>query len=127
MIVPTNGRIVWYYPGSADPLATVLSAHAHPQPLAAIVAWVWNNHMVNLVVFTPDGTAPVARTSVMLLQDDDAAPEGQSYCAWMPYQLGQAARAEAAEAKIQTVNPVPQPPSPQATQQTPAAVNTSHS
>ena len=86
MISPTVGRIVWYY-----------VAPDHP-PLAAIVVHVLDDRQVNLTVFGRDGGTH-GRRHVPLLQDDDPAPTGE-HAAWMPYQMGQAARAEAAEAKL---------------------------
>ena len=84
MIKPTPGRVVWYLPG------------AERQPgegddvFAAIVTRVWDDRMVNLTVFRPDGTT-VSRTSVKLLQDDDQEDFlGQPHATWMPYQIGQA-------------------------------------
>lgn len=91
MINPTVGRVVWYWPGQVgDP-----GFGSGPQ--AAIVTHVWSDRMVNLAVFAPNGTH-YSRTSVVLIQpgDDGAAP-GRPYCAWMPYQLGQAAKTDAAE------------------------------
>jgi len=84
MIKPTVGRVVWFY-GSKAP----------EEPLAAIVAKVHSDQLVNLMVIDQNGGTN-GRTSVQLLQDDDK-PEADFWCAWMPYQLGQAARTEAAE------------------------------
>lgn len=101
MIKPSNGRIVWYTPsrpsGDFDSDACIVQ-HDKLKPLAAMVVHVWGDRMVNLVVFDSNGTA-TPRTSVELLQDDDGKPEGGRFCSWMPYQLGQAAKTEAAEAK----------------------------
>lgn len=81
MIEPSNGRIVLF----------------GPEKLAAIVTHVHSERMVNLCVFSPEGI-PIPRTSVPLLQDEDEAPIGtHSYCQWMPYQKGQAAKTEALE------------------------------
>ena len=93
MIKPTIGRVVWFQPGKApdQPL--------HDQPFAALVAYVWNDRMVNLAYFNKNGE-PRNATSVMLLQDDDPAPDCGHFAQWMPYQKGQAARTEAAEAKV---------------------------
>lgn len=85
MIKPTVGRVVWYY-----------SSKAPDTPFAAMIAHVHNDRMVNLMVVEQDGDT-YGRSSVPLLQDDDK-PSGAFWCAWMPYQLGQAARTEAAEA-----------------------------
>lgn len=54
---------------------------------------VWNDRLVNLTVAGHDGSMH-ARTSVPLLQDDDAAPATGAYAAWMPYQVGQAKKHE---------------------------------
>jgi hypothetical protein len=91
MIKPTNGRIVWFTPGPRDAIGRYDTA----QPLAAIVTHVVNDRMVNLCVFDSAGNA-AARTSVPLLQDGDDRPEG-CFAEWMPYQKGQAAKAEALE------------------------------
>jgi hypothetical protein len=95
MITPTVGRVVWFAPARGDTAMTF----GVDQPCAALVAYVWNDRMVNLAVFDHNG-AFHARTSVPLLQDDDAKPEGGYFATWMPYQKGQAAKTEAAEAKL---------------------------
>ena len=98
MIPPSHGRIVWYTParksGDFDSDGQV-TQHDKQKPLAAMVVHVWSDRLVNLVVFDSNGTAH-ARTSVDLLQGDDADPVLGRFCSWMPYQLGQAARSEAA-------------------------------
>lgn len=93
MIQPTPGRIVWFtpYKGDAD-----IAHHDKSQPLAAIVVYAWGERYVNLTVFDQNG-ATHARTSVLLLQDDDPAPDIGLYAQWMPYQKGQAAKADAKE------------------------------
>ena len=97
MIPPSNGRIVWYTP--AVPIGDFdsdrgICQHSRATPLAAMVVHVWNDRMVNLVVFDSNGM-PMPRTSVTLLQDDDVGSEGGRFCQWMPFQLGQAAKAKA--------------------------------
>lgn len=89
MIKPTVGRVVWFYPAGSKPT---------DPPLAAIVTAVWGDRMVNLAVFERNGV-PMSHppTSVTLVQEGDPIPTGLFYCTWMPYQLGQAARTEAAE------------------------------
>lgn len=86
-IAPTIGRVVWYRPASAEDFGN------SGQPLAAIVAHVWNDRMVNLCVIDPNGV-PMKRTSVTLKQGDDLdnISEGNAFCEWMPYQIGQAAK-----------------------------------
>ena len=74
MIQPTVGRIVWYYPA------------CDTTPRAAIIAYVHDDHMVNLAVFDTNGT-PYSRISVTLVQPEDPARPDQSYCRWMPYQV----------------------------------------
>jgi hypothetical protein len=87
MISPTPGRIVWYRPASHESII----AHGS-DPLAAMVVAVWHDRMVNLTVWDANGCQH-SRTSVQLLQDGDVS-HGGSYCEWMPYQKGQAAKAE---------------------------------
>lgn len=85
MIKPTVGRIVLFHPGVPGPANT----------LAAIVAFVHSDSMVTLTVFGADGS-PRSEQSVPLVQQNEESP-GHRWCEWMPYQLGQAAKTEAAE------------------------------
>lgn len=95
MIKPTVGRVVWFHPNGSSP------ANDGVQPLAALVAYVWGDAMVNIAGFDSNGL-PFSRTSVMLVQDDSPAtnPGGAPWCEWMPYQKGQAAKTEALEAQL---------------------------
>lgn len=80
VIEPTPGRVLWFYPASDDArLATLSEA-----PLAAIVAKVISDRMVNLMVVADDGH-PVGRVSQTLVQDGDTVPQ-RPYATWMPYQ-----------------------------------------
>jgi hypothetical protein len=94
MIQPTIGRVVWFTPQHG-------TAHQNDveQPLAALVAYVHSDRLINIGFFDQDGVAHAA-SSVALLQDDDAKPEAGRFCTWMPYQKGQAAKTEAAEASL---------------------------
>lgn len=95
MIKPTVGRVVWYRPGKNDYYEMAIHGS---QPLAAIVAFVWSDTLVNLTVSDHDG-ATHKRTSVYLDQPGAGVVRALPYCEWMPYQKGQAARTDAAEAK----------------------------
>jgi len=96
MISPTNGRVVLYTPYDTN---DHLAQHDKTKPLAAIVTHVWHDRLVNLTVFDSNGMSQ-GRTSVKLLQDDDARPELGGFCEWMPYQKGQAAKTEAIEKEL---------------------------
>jgi RyR domain len=99
MIQPTVGRVVWFYPS----IGSVQAGFAAPdggQPLAAIIARVWSDRMVNLTVFDANGVAH-SRPSVRLLQEGDARDSDGYYAEWMPYQVGQAKKAEAEKAEVQ--------------------------
>lgn len=86
-IEPTVGRVVWYYPAKNEP-----SGAASAGPFAAIVARVLpNGTHVNVMVIDPEGV-PSNRTHVRLVQEGEELPAGDPYCAWMPYQIGQARR-----------------------------------
>jgi hypothetical protein len=89
MISPTIGRVVWFYEHGATQL------QANEQPCSAQVAYVHSDRCINIGYFDHNGVAK-SQTSVPLLQDDDDAPAG-FFCMWMPYQKGQAAKAEALE------------------------------
>lgn len=99
MIRPTVGRVVWFYPAGSSP---------GNQPLAAIIAHVHSDTRVNLAIFDPNGV-PMADppTSIPLAQDEDGMPASGFYCMWMPYQKGQAAKAEALESKLSTCETTP--------------------
>jgi hypothetical protein len=91
MIKPTVGRVVLY-----TPLPQMERTFPHEQPFAAIITYVWNDGLVNLLVMRDDG-ATFPKTSVPLVHEGEPA---QGQCGWMPYQKGQAAKTEAAEAKV---------------------------
>jgi hypothetical protein len=94
MIKPTVGRVVWFTPQKGnDPRWDVA------QPLCASVVYVHGDRCINIAYFDPLGGAHSA-VSVPLLQDDDAKPEDGYFCSWMPYQKGQAAKAEQLEKQI---------------------------
>jgi hypothetical protein len=88
IITPTNGRIVWFTPGS-DFLG---SWHDIQKPLAAMICHVWGDRMVNLDVTDSNGIHwPV--TSVDLVQPGDQAKlYGARYCEWMPFQKANAGK-----------------------------------
>lgn len=90
MIKPTVGRIVYYIPPAEQDPAYHISTNG-TEPLAAIVACVHSDTMLNLAVFDCNGT-PHARTSVPLVQPNEATPEHGDYCYWMPYQVTQASQ-----------------------------------
>lgn len=85
MMAPTIGRIVHYYPGIAD-----LTPNGD-QPMAAIIASVWSDRLVNLMVIDASGI-PVNRTSIRLVQAGDPPPrDGESCCMWPALRAEQAA------------------------------------
>lgn len=87
MIKPTVGRVVWYQTGNPQ-----------DQPNAAIVAYVYTDRCVNLMVINANGDN-YSRQRVFLRQDDDLIPDG-FYAEWMPYQKGQAAKTEGLQAEL---------------------------
>lgn len=91
MIHPTPGRIVWFHPNGIT-LPPNFAYSDSEQPLAAVIAYVHSDRMVNLSVFDQNGMG-YSLADVTLLQDDDATPNGFAYAEWMPYQKGQAAKA----------------------------------
>lgn len=83
MITPTIGRVVWYTPHESEGLTDDKS-----QPLAAMVCYVHNQELVNLVVHDANGHS-YSKTSITLFQGDATeCPAGS--CCWMPYQQAQA-------------------------------------
>jgi hypothetical protein len=100
MIKPTVGRIVWYRPSEFDRTQMTVHDQGHPseQPLAATVAYVWSDTLVNLTVSDHNG-ATHQRTSVFLDQGEGHGGYN-AWCEWMPYQKGQAAKTEMLEKRI---------------------------
>ena len=97
MIKPTIGRVVWLWPSAelqANPNLN-LAYSDKTMPLAATVAYVWSDRLVNLSAVDQNGK-PFGLTSVTLLQGDETYNPMGSYCEWMPYQKGQARRDAAA-------------------------------
>jgi hypothetical protein len=83
VIKPTVGRVVWYWLAKASP---------QRQPLAAIVASVKSDTLVNLSVIDAEGNQR-GEIDVPLIQDGHERPSTH-FCEWMPYQKGQAAKTE---------------------------------
>lgn len=83
MIKPTVGRVLWFHAGGD-----------HDTTRAAIVAAVNDDGTVNLATFESTGSVH-PQISVPLIQDGAERPgPGAGWCEWMPYQIGQAAKAE---------------------------------
>lgn len=99
-IIPTVGRVVWYYPTGYDDIAAPTNAQC---PLAAIIAHVWSDSCVNLAVFDTNGVSH-SRTSVLLVQEGENRPSG-GFCEWMPYQKGQAAKTDELKAALKATPP----------------------
>ncbi len=93
VIAPTPGRIVWYHPAEHDGIARL-----NGNPLSAQIAGIHNERLVNLAVLDAYGNWQ-QRSQVELVQPDTTAPN-HAHATWMPYQVGQAAKTEAAEAAL---------------------------
>lgn len=103
MIKPTPGRIVWYRPSAKDLDGAFISHHGGLDPamkvlgnapLSAQIVGVQNDRLVNLIVFDAEGWG-FPRLNVPLMQDDDKdEPVLGGYAEWMPYQQGQAKKAQ---------------------------------
>jgi hypothetical protein len=89
MIKPTIGRVVWFWQNAAQAIAEGVQA------MPALVTYVHSDECINATAFDSQGNT-VALTRVTLWQGEGERPEGQ-HAEWMPYQLKQAAKAEAIE------------------------------
>lgn len=94
-IEPTVGRVVLYWPHRTDPLVKWTEG----QPLAAHVAHLNVDGTINLMVIGMDGSSH-GRKSVELVQHGYPNPDDRSFCRWMEFQIGQAAKTEAAERRL---------------------------
>lgn len=97
LIKPTVGRVLHFFPSSMYMASRKLAFGDPSQPLAAVIAYVHNDKMVNLTVWDQNGLQ-FDVCSVQLVQEGDTVPLGSFYAAWMDYQKGQALKTEAAEA-----------------------------
>ncbi|MGC3944609.1 MAG: hypothetical protein QM762_08830 [Chryseolinea sp.] len=110
VITPTVSRKVWYRPSKADlmgplpmSIAGSLESDEDPQPLDATILAVWGDRCLNIKVRDVYGRS-FTKCSVVLLQPGDEPPRDADgkiiggYAYWMPYQQGQAAKAEQAQA-----------------------------
>ena len=91
MIKPTIGRVVWLWP-SAE-LATEIAYRDKTLPLAATVAYVWSDCLVNLAAVDQNGRQ-FHLNRVQLVQGSDQCTPGGTYCEWMPSQKGRAAKVD---------------------------------
>lgn len=94
VINPTVGRVVWFYPGGDHGLGDFHYSDS-TKPCAALVAHVIDDHTVTLAVFDQTGRTYSCQR-VPLVQAGEVGPNG-NYCAWMPYQIGQAKREASAQ------------------------------
>ncbi len=92
MIAPHVGRVVLFVPRE-DTFGQFGFYLQAGKPHAALVTAVHGDRCVNLAVFDANGKT-FGRTSVTLRQPGDEAPPHGDYCEWMPYQIGQAAKAD---------------------------------
>jgi hypothetical protein len=71
MMTPTVGRVVYYNLGTTE----------NPKLLASIIAYVWSETVVNLMVIDENGI-PKSMTSINRASVGDSAGKWD----WMPYQ-----------------------------------------
>lgn len=97
-IAPTIGRKVYFYDAAQEVAPHVPGAmqrYDAKQPFDATVIYVWGPNCVNLRVTDHAGYTHV-RSSVPLRDPTENDAHGVEYVAtWMPYQVGQAKKAEA--------------------------------
>lgn len=86
LIKPTVGRVVWYWPSLATLTVRCMFSNDPTQPMAAHIAYVWHDRMVNLVAYDHEGNVH-ALPSVSLIQPGEDVPEGRDFCQWMPHQV----------------------------------------
>ena len=94
LIKPTVGRVLHFFPSTQYMASRKLAFGDPSQPLAAVIAYVHSDKMVNLTVWDQNGLQ-FDVCSVQLIQEGDTVPLCSFYAAWMDYQKGQAAKTEA--------------------------------
>jgi hypothetical protein len=97
MIQPTVGRVVLLF--ANEPKYDFGFCFVAGKPHAALVTAVHSDTLVNVVAFDANGKS-FPFTSIELKQAEDQKTYGNFWCEWMPYQKGQAAKAEALEKEL---------------------------
>lgn len=87
MIIPTVGRIVWFFEVKND---------VKQPEQAAIITAVWNNTLINVNVFSTNGPVREER-SIELVQPNSEKASIEQWCEWMPYQTKKATGSESGE------------------------------
>jgi hypothetical protein len=90
IIKPTVGRQVWFEAVNAAAYPLDMVVHGD-QPMAATIVYVHNDRLVNVEVLDHEAGRHKF-FGVQLLQPGDEKGDG-FWVQWMPYQLGQAAKA----------------------------------
>jgi hypothetical protein len=86
-IVPSVGRVVWYWPGGDDVHTDMMWSPNSGQPLRADICYVHDCGTVNLSINDLAGK-PFARLDVTLHQGDaEGCSLPRPFATWMPYQL----------------------------------------
>ena len=102
-IKPTVGRRVWFRPSAQflerNPTVTQLGSG---QPMDAGIVYVHHDHMVNLAVCDHVGRTHMVPSVPLLAGQWEPSDDDYMVCEWMPYQKGQAAKAEAAPGAIES-------------------------
>ena len=93
MIVPTVGRVVWFYRWIGGP--------GHEGPLAAHVCHVHKNGRINVMVISEVGNT-TGWLDIELVQDGCPVPN-EDHCTWMPYQVGQSAKTAEVAKRLETL------------------------
>jgi len=100
IIVPTVGRVVWYWPGGDDFARDNADRMFHcvtDQPMRADICFVHNDGTVTLHVNDHLGDS-YQRPNITLHQGDaEGCSLPRPFATWMPYQKSQASKAEANE------------------------------
>lgn len=112
IIKPTLGRVIWY-----NPMGSLLvSSNGY---LTALICDVNADETVNLAVFDTKGNLH-QRQNVPILDENQISSD--HYARWMPYQVGQAAKAESLQAQVEALRR-PEPPNGETTPDVPDEVN----
>lgn len=102
MIKPTVGRVILVRNRPGNRVPTRAEDHPHGEE-AGIIAYVHNDRLINVACFTNWGQhAPLV--NIRLLQPGDEVPKNEVYAEWMPFQKGQAGRAEQLAARLEELS-----------------------
>jgi hypothetical protein len=92
-ITPTVGRVVLVFFAAGTNLPGYALPSDPATPIPGLITYVHSESCISIAAFDVSGVS-LPLISVQLLQEGDERPDRSCWAEWMPYQIGQAKKAE---------------------------------